>query len=108
MSVQKIKPELLLAIMIVCIAIMSFHKISGGSVRGTINPPESGLRAFLFSGKDTISANVVNGAFQFSNVSAGNYKLMVEAVPPYQNGIKDGVSVREGQFTDAGQMNLQK
>jgi hypothetical protein len=108
MYLKKIKPELLLFIMIVCITIMSFHKIAGGTVHGTINPPEAGLRAFLFSGKDTISVNVVNGAFQFLNVSGGNYKLMIEAKPPYQNAAKDGVRVTDGEFSDAGEIELQK
>ena len=108
MSVKKIKPGFVLVILIVGIIVMSFHKIAGGSVRGTVTPPEAGLRAFLFSGKDTVSVNVVNGSFQFSNVVAGNYKLLVEAAPPYQNGAKDGIRVTEGAFTDAGQLELQK
>lgn len=108
MSVTKIKPAVILVILIVGIIVMSFYKKGGGSVRGTLIPPEAGLNAFLFSAKDTFNVNVVNGAFQFSNVTAGNYKLMIEAAPPYRNGIKDGVSVRDGQFTDAGQIELQK
>jgi hypothetical protein len=108
MSVSKVKPGVILVILIVGIIVMSFYKKAGGSVRGTVTPPEAGLHAFLFSGKDTFNVNVVNGTFQFLNVSAGNYKLMVEAAPPYRNGIKDGVSVADGQFTDAGQIELQK
>jgi hypothetical protein len=115
MRFKKVKPELVLVILLTVITIMSFNKIAGnknniagGSVRGTVMPPEAGLRAFLFSGKDTLNVNVVNGAFQFLNVKTGNYKLMVEATPPYQNGLKDGISVTDGQFTDAGQLELQK
>jgi hypothetical protein len=108
MPVKKIKPGFVLVILIVGIIIMSFHKIAGGSVRGTVTPPEAGLRAFLFSGKDTVSVNIVNGAFQFSNITAGNYKLLVEAAPPYRNGVKDGIMVTASQFTDAGQLELQK
>ncbi|MEP6749055.1 MAG: carboxypeptidase-like regulatory domain-containing protein [Bacteroidota bacterium] len=108
MPLQKVKPEFVLIILIAIIVFMSFKKMSGGSVRGTVTPPEAGLSAFLFSGKDTLNVNVVNGTFQFSNVNAGNYKLMIEAAPPYRNGIKDGVKVTDGQFTDAGQLELQK
>ena len=86
----------------------SFRSVMGGTVRGTVTPPEAGLRAFLFSGKDTISVNVVSGAFQFSNAPAGNYKLLVEAAPPYRNAVKDGIRVVEGEYTDAGQIELQK
>ncbi len=100
----------MLAALLAIIIVMSFNKAHrmGGSVRGTVIPPEAGLRAFLFSGKDTVSVNVVNGTFQFSAVAAGNYKLLVEAAPPYRNGVKEGISVTEGEFTDAGQLELQK
>jgi hypothetical protein len=83
-------------------------RAAGGTVRGTVSPTEAGLRAFLFSGKDTVSANVVNGAFQFSAVKPGQYSLLVEAVPPYRNGVKEGIRVTEGEFTDAGQIELSR
>ncbi len=108
MSVQKIKPVFVLVLLLVVVITMSFYKSVGGSVRGTVTPPEAGLKAFLFSGKDTVSANIVNGAYQFSNIAVGSYRLLVEAAPPYRNGIKDGIVVTEGNFTDAGQLELQK
>jgi hypothetical protein len=108
MYTKKLKLGLMAGLLFAGILNISFSRMAGGSVRGTVTPPEAGLKAFLFSTKDTLSANVVNGAFQFFNVATGNYKLMVEAAPPYRNGIKDGVSVTDGQFTDAGQIELQK
>ena len=86
----------------------AFVQVSGGTVKGTVNPAEAGLRAFLFSVKDTVSVNVVNGSFQFSKVPAGNFRLLVEAAPPYRNGVKEGIRVIDGEFTDAGQVDLQR
>jgi|GEM_PF-689659 len=108
MSVKRIQPGFVLILLLVFVFSMSFYKMSGGTVRGTVTPPEAGLKAFLFSGKDTVAGNIVNGAFQFSNIAAGSYKLLVEAAPPYRNGIKEGIVVTEGAFTDAGQLELQK
>ena len=94
---------------VVILLIVSFKEpAAGGFVRGNTTQPAMGLRAFLFSGKDTLSVNVVNDSFQFSNVAAGNYKLLVEAAPPYRNAVKEGIRVVEGEFTDAGQIDLQK
>lgn len=86
----------------------SFIYRKGGSVKGTVNPPEAGIRAFLFSVKDTLSVNVVNGVFQFVQVPAGSFNLMVEAAPPYRNGIKTGIVVVGGELTNAGQVDLQR
>jgi len=41
-------------------------------------------------------------------VAAGNYNLLVEAAPPYRNAVKDGIRVVDGEFTDAGQIELQR
>lgn len=90
------------------VALSSFRFIYGGSIRGTVTPPEAGLHAFLFSTKDTVSVNVINGSFQFPDVKAGSYKLLIEAAPPYRNGTKDGIVVTDGKFTDAGQVELLK
>lgn len=90
------------------VVVFSFKEIAGGTVGGNVNPPDAGLRAFLFSAKDTISVNVASGTFQFAKVPSGTYKLLVEAAPPYKNAVKEGIRVLEGEFTDAGQIELQK
>lgn len=108
MLIKNYKQIFTVVLLLVAVLCISFSRVVGGSVRGTVTPQEAALHAFLFSAKDTLSVNVVQGAFQFPNVPSGNYKLMVEAVPPYRNGIKDGVLVTDGQFTDAGQLELQK
>ena len=108
MSVRRIPSGFVLILLLLFVISMSFYKMNGGSVRGTVTPPEAGLKAFLFSRKDTVAGNIVNGTFQFSNIAAGSYKLLVEAAPPYRNGTKEGIVVTEGAFTDAGQLELQK
>ncbi|MFT3934305.1 MAG: hypothetical protein QM726_11855 [Chitinophagaceae bacterium] len=101
--------KLLLICFTMMLSALSFNdKNAGGTVRGNVLPAEGGLKAFLFSGKDTLSVNVAMGAFQFSNVAAGNYNLLIEAAPPYRNAVKEGIRVLDGEYTDAGQIELQK
>jgi hypothetical protein len=109
MRIKKSKFLLVTCFLAGCILlIVSFKEPAGGTVHGNVTPPGVGLQAFLFSGKDTLSVNVANDAFQFSNVAAGTYKLLVEAAPPYRNAVKEGIRVIEGEFTDAGQIELQR
>jgi len=107
---NSMKPGIVLtAFLLILIAmVFSFRKPAGGTVRGNIIPIEGALHAFLFSKKDTISATITSGTFQFSNVVAGNYNLLVEAVPPYRNAVREGIRVADGEFTDAGQIELQR
>ena len=104
------KPGVALAtFLLVLIAMLfSFRRPTGGTVQGNVIPIEAGLHAFLFSGKDGLSATITSGTFQFSNVAAGNYNLLVEAAPPYRNAVKDGIRAVDGEFTDAGQIELQR
>jgi hypothetical protein len=78
-------------------------------VTGSVNPPDAGMRAWLFSSTDTVTATVEsNGHFQIPNVKPGNYRLMIEGRPPYRNGVKDGIHVTDGQPLDVGVIEMQK
>ncbi len=105
MQVRKSTTYLFLLLAVI-FTVISFKPLSGGTVRGNVIPIEGGLHASLFSTKDTFTVNVVSGTFQFANVTAGNYKLLIQAAPPYRNAVKDGIRVLEGEFTDAGQIEL--
>lgn len=80
-----------------------------GAVTGNVNPPDAGLRAWIFSTTDTLTTQVENsGHFQISQVKPGNYRLLIEARPPYRNSVKDGIRVSEGAPTDIGTIEMQK
>lgn len=88
--------------------LFSFSRIWNGTVKGTVNPGDGALRAFVFSAKDTFSANVINGSFIIAGVKPGSYNLLVQAKPPYQNVLKESVSVADGEPTDVGMIELHK
>lgn len=88
--------------------VFSFATKLGGPVKGSVNPPDGGLRAFLFSATDTFKAEIVNGNFTLTNVKPGTYNLLIEAKPPYRNGIKPDVRVLAEEVLDLGVIEMQK
>ena len=80
-----------------------------GTVMGNVNPAEAASRAWIFSATDTLTAEVESsGHFQISQVKPGNYRLLVEAKPPYRNSVKEGIRVADGAPTDVGTIEMQK
>ncbi len=96
----------LLAIAVTTAGLFAFKPFTTGTVKGTVAPPEGGVRAWVLSATDTFRADVSKGAFEISNVKAGTYKLIVEAAPPYKNTAKDGIEVTDGGTTDVGEIKL--
>jgi hypothetical protein len=78
------------------------------SVTGSVTPPEGAYHAFLYTSKDTVATNIVNGNFLFSGMKAGNYNLLIQANPPYQNLVREGVRVVDGDALNLGRFELQK
>jgi hypothetical protein len=88
--------------------LFAFSSLRDGSIHGTVNPPEGGVRAWAESVADTLKAPIINGAYEISGVKPGIYKVIIEAKPPYRNAAKDGVMVNDGQSSDAGEIRLEK
>ncbi|MBS1563648.1 MAG: hypothetical protein JST39_04630 [Bacteroidetes bacterium] len=83
--------------------------VINGAVTGNINPSDAALRAWLFSDRDTLMAQVeTSGHFQISQVKPGSYRLLVEAKPPYRNNVREGIVVTEGAPTNIGTIDMQK
>jgi hypothetical protein len=76
-------------------------------VKGSVNPSNAAIRAWLVSKSDTLNVIVIDGNFMITNVRPGNYTLMLEGRPPYRDSFKQDVQVVDGQPTDVGviQMN---
>ena len=86
-----------------------FIRPVAGAVSGNVNPADAASRAWIFSATDTLTAPVENsGHFQISQVKPGNYRLLIEARPPYRNNVKEGIRVTEGAPTDIGTIEMQK
>jgi hypothetical protein len=92
----------------VAAGLLSFSTLRDGSIHGTVNPPEGGVRAWAESATDTLKAPIINGSYDIAGAKPGTYKIIIEAKPPYRNAAKDGVMVSDGQSSDAGEIQLEK
>jgi hypothetical protein len=97
-----------MALAIVTTGIFAFGALQPGSIKGTVAPAEGGVRAWAESATDTAKAAIVNGAYEIMDVKPGAYKVIIEARPPYMNAVKTGITVIDGQSTDAGETKLEK
>ena len=88
--------------------LFAFSAIQPGSIKGTVSPAEGATRAWAESSTDTLKTAVINGAYEIMGAKPGVYKVVIEAKPPYRNAAKDGITVMDGQATDAGMIALEK
>jgi hypothetical protein len=90
------------------VLLLAFTKTWNSPVKGAVNPSNAAIRAWVFSGNDTLNSPVDQGNFQINNVKPGTYVLVVEGRPPYRNTARDGIVVVDGQPTDVGTIEMQK
>jgi hypothetical protein len=88
--------------------LLAFAVHRDGSIHGTVSPAEGGVRAWAESVLDTVKSPIINGSYEIAGVKPGTYKVVIEAKPPYRNAAKDGITVNDGQATDAGDIRLEK
>lgn len=74
-------------------------------IHGTITPPEGAKKVWAIGEKDSVSAMPQTGNFMM-DVKPGNWKLHIQAVPPYKDAVVENLHVKEGQYTDAGVIQL--
>lgn len=90
------------------IGLFAFTAVNTGSIKGTVTPASALNSAMAISGRDTLKAIIDIGSFSFNEVKPGTYKLVIEAMSPYKNFVKEGVVVEDGKSTDVGAIILQQ
>ncbi|HWB24008.1 MAG TPA: carboxypeptidase-like regulatory domain-containing protein [Chitinophagaceae bacterium] len=98
----------LIAIIAVALTLFSFTLYAPASITGRVTPPEAIKDVWAMSLKDTFRANISQGGFSIMNVKPGTYKILIDAVAPYKDVIKEDVSVTDGQPVDLGEIKLEK
>jgi|ERR1022692_171328 hypothetical protein len=88
--------------------LFAFGAIKSGSIKGTVTPANAAIKAWAISGNDTLKASIAGGSFSINDAKPGIYKIIIEAMPPYKNMAKEGVTVVDGQQTDIGEIKLQQ
>lgn len=98
----------LLSFAIATAGLLSFQTSKPASIKGKVTPAFYGLQAWAISEKDTLYTTIDDGNFEFTNAEPGAYRLVIEARSPYRNMAKDGITVKDGQATDIGELPLQR
>lgn len=94
------------AVAFATIGLFSFTNNQTTSIKGTVSPANSAIRAWAISPTDTFRANVAEGNFAISNVKANTYRIVIETSPSFKNTAKDNVVVTDGQSVDVGEIKV--
>ena len=99
----------LVALVISAGILFSFNVLQKtGTIKGTVSPANKAKVAWAISQKDTLHADVENGAFEFKDVKAGTYSIIIEAQEPYANTRKKDIVVTpDAPVADVGEIKLQ-
>ena len=104
---MKITKLSLVAAGIAVISLLGFKAIMNGSVKGKVSPADAAVRVWIISPTDTLKAPIEMGMFTVGDVKPGTYKIVIEAKPPYKNGVKDGVTISDDATpVDVGEIKL--
>ena len=85
----------------------AFRPVDQSSITGKVSPADAATAVWAVNGKDSTTANIVNGAFSIA-VKAGTYKVIVDAKEPYKDVSVDNITVSDGAPVDVGEIKLQK
>lgn len=88
--------------------LFAFTNMEGGSIKGKVMPADGAAQVWALSSKDTLKAIINQGNFEIQNVSAGTYKIYIDATEPYKDVVKEGIQVTDGGVADIGVITLQK
>ena len=79
------------------------HSLS--SIYGSIEPQDAAKKVFAIQARDTFAVIPIAGKFSIA-VSAGTWKLYVQAAKPFKDVTVENILVVEGKSTDAGVVRL--
>src|SRR4051812_4760145 len=99
-------------IVFLCIALFALSsyilpKNFVSSIYGTIEPADAAKMVWAVNGKDSVSLVPQDGKFSLA-VSAGIWRLHIEAVKPYKDVTIDSIKVTEGKASDAGVIRMSR
>ena len=99
----------MLSILIVmALGAIAFTNARLGGIVGKISPAEGAAAVTLVAGTDTLKADILQGAFGFSNLKEGVYTITIKANAPYKDKTIEKVAVKDSATTDLGEIKLQQ
>ncbi|MFC1222792.1 carboxypeptidase regulatory-like domain-containing protein [Pedobacter sp. BG31] len=87
---------------------IAFTNIKTGGIIGKITPVYAASTVSLVAAKDTLSAQINQGVFTFTNLKEGVYTVVIKANAPYKDTTVERVAVKDSATTDLGEIKLQQ
>jgi len=87
---------------------IAFTNIKTGGIIGKITPFDAASTVSLVAAKDTLSAQINQGVFTFTNLKEGVYTVVIKANAPYKDTTVERVAVKDSATTDLGEIKLQQ
>jgi len=97
-----------LGLIIALVGLFAFASVKEGGIQGKITPSEGVKAVIATSGTDTLTSQLSDGVFVFSNVRKGTYTLWVQANAPYKDTTVENVAVTDSTTTDVGEIRLEQ
>ena len=79
-----------------------------GTIAGRIMPTAALKDVWAVSARDTVRALVMDGRFSIINLKPGIYKVIINAVEPYKDVVREGIAITGGLPVDMGEIRLEK
>ncbi|MEH3113703.1 carboxypeptidase regulatory-like domain-containing protein [Pedobacter terrae] len=95
-------------IIVFALASIAFTNVRMGGIIGKITPSDAAATVSLVSTKDTLSTQINQGIFTFTNLKEGVYTVVVKANAPYKDAVVERVAVKDSATTDLGEIKLQQ
>jgi len=95
-------------ILVTSFVVFSFTIIRLGGIKGKITPANGVSAVALVAGTDTLSAELNQGVFVFTNLKEGVYKIWIKGNSPYKDAAIERIAVKDSSTTDLGEIKLQQ
>jgi hypothetical protein len=102
--------QALWVLIIIVAAISGLHarKLNQASIiTGRVSPASAVNQVLAISGRDTSRTVLKDGAF-ILQLKTGRYRIIINALRPYKDVIKEGIIAEPGKNTDLGEINLEQ
>lgn len=87
---------------------IAFTNNKTGGIIGKITPVDAASTVSLVAAKDTLSTQINQGVFTFTNLKEGVYTVVIKTNAPYKDTTVERVAVKDSATTDLGEIKLQQ
>ena len=96
------------AVFFLTVPLLVFAMAKNGTITGKIMPSAALKDVWAVSARDTVRALIMEGSFTIVNLKPGTYKVIINAIEPYKDVVREGIAITGGLPVDMGEIRLEK